>query len=138
MNNKLCFIDTNIFIYAFLETQDEWKTEVSKKLIEENDIVLSIQVINEICVNLLKSKLFSEQEIREIVRSLYKKYTILPINEWNIIKASELREKYNLSYWDSLMIAAAYYSDTEIFYSEDMHHNLIIENKLEIKNPFKK
>ena len=52
-----CFIDTNIWLYAFIETQnksEKRKRSLAKKTIQSNEIVISDQVINETCVNLLK------------------------------------------------------------------------------------
>jgi predicted nucleic acid-binding protein len=42
-----------------------------------------------------------------------------------------------VSYWDSLIISSALESGCKILYTEDMHHNQIIEGKLKIINPFK-
>ncbi len=44
--------------------------------------------------------------------------------------------KYQYSYYDSLIIAAALDSNCTILYSEDLKHNHIIENTLTILNPF--
>ena len=51
--------------------------------------------------------------------------------------ASELREEYSLSFWDSLIIAAAFLSGAEILYSEDMQGGIVIRESLKIINPFK-
>jgi predicted nucleic acid-binding protein len=47
-----CFIDTNIWLYAFIETDNGQKRLAAKSAIQTPDIVISIQVINEVCVNL--------------------------------------------------------------------------------------
>lgn len=54
-----------------------------------------------------------------------------------LTKASELREKYSLSYWDSLIVASALTADCEILYSEDMQDGLRVEQRLDIVNPVK-
>ena len=51
-------------------------------------------------------------------------------------KAIALSERYKYSYYDSLIIAAALDSKCSILYTEDMHHNQLIEKKLRIINPF--
>ena len=48
----------------------------------------------------------------------------------------EAARKYNYSFYDSLIIAAAIESGCSILYSEDMQHNQLIEEKLKIVNPF--
>ena len=57
-----CFVDTNIWLYAFLEGEDYQKTAHAKELLEANHtIIVSTQVVNEVCVNMLKKAQFSEQ-----------------------------------------------------------------------------
>jgi predicted nucleic acid-binding protein len=53
-----------------------------------------------------------------------------------ILKSWEIREKHKYSIWDSLIIASALENGCKILYSEDMHHNHLIEKKLRIINPF--
>jgi predicted nucleic acid-binding protein len=48
-----CFIDTNIWLYAFIEGDNSAKSATARALIQETEPMLSTQVINEVCVNLL-------------------------------------------------------------------------------------
>ncbi len=75
--NSTCFIDTNIWLYSFIESQDRRKTKIAKSIISESDIIISTQIVNEMSVNLLKKASFSEAQIRELIISLYKRYTVL-------------------------------------------------------------
>jgi predicted nucleic acid-binding protein len=43
---KLCFIDTNVWLYAFIQSQDQDKTVIAKTTIESSEIIISSQVIN--------------------------------------------------------------------------------------------
>ena len=101
------------------------------------NIVVSVQVINEVSANLLKKAGFTEQEIRELVDSFYQSYTVMPLTQEVLLDASSLRERYRLSYWDSLIVASARASNASIIYSEDMHNGLVIDGTLTILNPFK-
>jgi len=133
------FIDTNIWLYAFME-QDSEKSSIARRIIDENTekVCLSTQVLNEICINLLKKANYSEKEIRSLVKNLNDVYEIYPVKVEDCIKASEVRDKFYISYWDSLIIASALNNGCSILYSEDMQHNQVIENKLKIINPFLK
>jgi predicted nucleic acid-binding protein len=53
------------------------------------------------------------------------------------LAASELREEYSLSFWDSLVVSAALLSGAEVIYSEDMQDGLVIRETLQIINPLK-
>lgn len=52
-----------------------------------------------------------------------------------MLAASELRESYSLSYW-GLIVASALEAGATVLYSEDMHHDLWINARLRIINPF--
>ena len=54
-----------------------------------------------------------------------------------MLAASELREAYSLSYWDSLIVATALEAGAAILYSEDMQDGLWINAQLQIINPFR-
>ena len=128
------FLDTNILLYAF-STKDEQKHLVAKSLVL-SDAVISAQVINEVSVNLLKKFNFDEEQIQQFLQSSYTRYEIFELNSETFFKASNIRKDYLLSYYDSVIVAAALLSNCATLYSEDMHHELIIEKQLKIINPF--
>ena len=136
MKDKI-FVDTNIWLYTFMENESK-KTEIAREIINKNtdSISLSVQVLNEICINLIKKADYSEEEIRKLINNLQNVYDIYPITVEDSLKASEVRSRFYISYWDSLIIASALNNRCNILYSEDMQHNQIIEG-LKIINPFK-
>ncbi len=136
-NQGSCFIDTNIWLYAFVKTQDSKKSAIASSIIQEKEIIISTQIISEVCVNLIKKIQFSEEDIQNLITSFYEKYTVVEISKEILLKASELRKQNSLSYWDSVVVASALYPDTNILYSEDMQDGLIVENKLVVTNPFR-
>jgi predicted nucleic acid-binding protein len=131
-----CFIDTNIWLYAFLETQGSKKSTMARSVIREKDITISTQIINEVCVNLIKKVQFSEENIQKLIISFYEKYPVIEITKGILLKASELRGQNRLSFWDSVIVASALYSNIDVLYSEDMQDGFMGENKLRIVNPF--
>lgn len=136
--DKICFVDSNIWLYAFIDTQNADKLSIAKSVIKNKDIsiTVSIQIINEVCVNLIKKANFSEEKIRELIESFYNKYDVIGIEREIILKSSEIRAQHNFSFWDSLIFASALYVGAEILYSEDMHGGFVID-KTRIVNPFK-
>ena len=132
-----CFIDTNIWLYAFIETDGEHKSVTAKSVIQKPDVVVSTQVINEVCVNLLKKVSLPEDNIQALITAFYEKYTVTDIDKVILLKASELRRNYSLSYWDSLIVANALDADCAVLYSEDMQDGLQVEQRLTIINPIK-
>ncbi len=59
------------------------------------------------------------------------------IEESTLLTASQLRERYTLSYWDSLIATVACETGCTILYSEDMNDGLLINGKVQVVNPFK-
>jgi predicted nucleic acid-binding protein len=135
--SQLCFIDTNIWLYAFIPSQDLNKSATAKTIIQQSDIIISSQIINEVCVNLIKKALFDEQSIQQLINSFYNRYKVSAIDKNIILKSSELREKLQLSFWDSLIVSSALLGDAEVLYTEDMSDGLVIENRLRLINPLK-
>ncbi len=131
-----CFIDTNIWLYAFIETDDTTKSVTARALIRESEAVVSVQVINEVCVNLLRRANFTEAQITQLIESFYDRCCVVELTKSDLLMASQLRQKYSLSFWDSTIVAAVLSADVPILYSEDMQHGLIIEEKVQIRNPF--
>lgn len=132
-----CFIDTNIWLYAFIEANDKRKSVAAKSAIQKLDVVVSTQVISEVCVNLLRKASLPEKDIQALVIAFYEKYTVTDIDKVTLLKASELRGEYSLSYWDSLIVASALNGDCAVLYSEDMQDGLQIEQRLTVINPVK-
>ena len=135
-HDDFCFIDTNIWLYAFIERDDPSKSSIARALIQETESIVSMQVINEVCVNLLKRANFTEEQISQLVESFYDKYEVVEWSKLDLLTASQLRHRYSLSFWDSMIVASALRAGVSILYSEDMQHGLSIEGKLEVLNPF--
>jgi predicted nucleic acid-binding protein len=53
----------------------------------------------------------------------------------SLLRASEIQERYRLSFWDSLIITAAERGAAQKILSEDLSHHQSIEGIL-IENPF--
>ena len=137
-DRQICIVDSNIWLYAFIETQDAGKSAVAKSLIQSKDIAITVstQIINEVCVNLVRKAHFSEKKIRELIESFHSRYDIIGIDRELLLRASEIREHHSFSFWDSLIFASALYAGAEIVYSEDMQNDFVID-KTRIVDPFK-
>ena len=122
--SRHCFVDTNIWMYAFVESDNDEKRAAAKAVVQSYDVVVSTQVINETCVNLLKKTSMREEEIRRLIAAFYEKYTVVEVEQGTLLAASELREKYSLSFWDSLIVASALRAGCTILSTEDMQDGL--------------
>ncbi|MEW6418685.1 MAG: hypothetical protein AB1480_11255 [Nitrospirota bacterium] len=55
----------------------------------------------------------------------------------SIIRATEIEERYRISFWDALVIVAAYEAKCEKILTEDLNSGQVVEGIL-IENPFVK
>ncbi|MEW6419821.1 MAG: PIN domain-containing protein [Nitrospirota bacterium] len=131
------FLDSNILIYSSLQ-DDKGKHNETLNFLEKlkgKIVFISTQVINEVYVALLKHEL-EDEDIQNIVLKIIDIYNSSIITVDTIKKSWNLRRIYNLSYWDSLIVASALESRCEVLYTEDMQDDLVINNTLTVKNPF--
>jgi predicted nucleic acid-binding protein len=132
------FIDSNIWIYIFCADdceKEKTASEFIRKTVPDNIIVISYQVINEV-TGVLKKKDFSEEDIKHIIEILFSICAVHDYSKDSIMLASEIREKYKFSFWDSHITAAALSAECDFLITEDMQNNQEMYGKLKIKNPF--
>jgi predicted nucleic acid-binding protein len=131
------FLDTNIWLYSLIKS-DELKYQRSIGLITgELNIYSSVQVANEISVNLMRKAGKDHGYIQNFLTDFMASYPVLSQEKEDLLSAASLRLEYSFSYWDSLVVAVALRANCTILYSEDMQHNLKVRGDLVIFNPFK-
>ena len=140
MSGKV-FLDTNILIYAHdldAGNKHHIALKIVKDLWEKRNGVLSTQVLQEFYINVTKKipNPLLPLEAREIIRS-YMCWDIKENHPMSIIRASELEEKHYISFWDALIVVAAYEAKVDKILTEDLSSGQLIEGIL-IENPFKK
>lgn len=136
MLGETVFIDSNIWLYALIENEDEPKHAKARDIIKAvSSPVVSSQVITEVCVNLLKKANQAEAFVQELIKSFYSKYDVISLDDVHFLHASKLRSKYSFSYWDSIIVSAALESSCGLLYTEDMQEDLVVDGTLKIKNP---
>jgi predicted nucleic acid-binding protein len=134
------FFDTNILVYTF-DARDPRKQSVARSLIAEaldnGDAVISYQIVQEF-VNVARRKLEKPLRSEDLVfylrttlRSMLKISFSLALCE----SALALSDSLMLSWYDSLIVAAALEAGCTKLYTEDMQHQQVIEG-LTIVNPF--
>ena len=136
MSDKV-FIDSNIWLYALIQSKSEQKKSLKAKVCIEtaDSIIISTQVVNEVCVNLMRKGNKDTTYINQFIHDFVLSYNVINQTKEDLLSAASIRHDYHFSYWDSLIIASALQSNCEIIYSEDMQHGLNVYNQLLICNP---
>jgi predicted nucleic acid-binding protein len=135
------FIDSNIWLYRFIVNCSDPsaipKQQIATNITNQEKLLISTQVVNEVCSNLIRKARFDNSQIQNLLEELAEGCEILPVSLETLQYAVKLRDRYLLSFWDSLIVASAVLGDASILYSEDMQDGLIINNSLQVINPFR-
>lgn len=135
MSDKV-FLDTNTLVYAYSVDEPTKKQTIEHIIQSAYEIILSTQVINEFINVMNKKRKISLDDLSNAINELAADFSIVKIDMQTIQHALNISKKYHYSYFDSLIISSALEHNCSILFTEDMHNQQLIENKLLIKNPF--
>lgn len=117
------FVDTNVLLYS-RDASEPAKQAIASKLLDElwesRCGRISVQVLNEYFVNATR-KLdpgLSPEEAWDDIEALGA-WGPLPLDMTILNRAFAVQRRYGLSWWDSLIVAAAEACGCAIIYSED-------------------
>jgi predicted nucleic acid-binding protein len=133
------FVDTNVLVYS-VDASEPRKQVAAKRWLDHlwrrGTGRLSVQVLNEyydIVTRKLKPGL-DRQQARQDVRSLMA-WRPLPLDAATIEAAGSVQDRFSLSWWDALVVAAAQRGGCRVLLSEDFQAGLRVGD-LEVINPF--
>jgi predicted nucleic acid-binding protein len=133
------FVDTNILLYAH-DLADPAKNKVAVDLLtqlwDDNTGVISTQVLQEFAVNLQRriSLSLTFQEVRTRI-ALYLDWEVVVNGKGAVLRGLDARERYQISFWDAMIVQAAESAGCEVLYSEDLSHGQEYGGVL-VVNPF--
>jgi predicted nucleic acid-binding protein len=118
------FLDTNILLYAY-DLDAVGKRDRALELVEEGwnrlgETAISVQVLQELHVN-LECRSVTREKIHQIVRD----YSSWPVveNTLSLMQAGLAEQaRWQLSLWDSMILAAARVSGASELITEDFSH----------------
>jgi len=133
------FVDTNILVYAHdrdAARRYELANEMIGKLWEERRGIISTQVLQEFYVTLTRKvkRPLRKSAARRIVQR-YFSWELVINDPRTIFQASEIEEAHRISFWDALIVSAAYFANASVILTEDLNHGQYLEG-IFIKNPF--
>ena len=137
MNNRI-FIDTNILVYAYDNTNDI-KHKRAKSILfsqdnEKYDYYISTQILNEFYSVIARKKVKHSIIVKYLIEIIDNTH-VVPLLLENTMIALNIKDKYRFAWYDSIVLATAVQNRCNILYSEDFQHNQIIEGVVKIINP---
>jgi predicted nucleic acid-binding protein len=118
------FLDTNVIIYAAAAGDDEAKRSRAFALIEAANFGTSGQVLAEFYSNVIKKPAvpLSPANAARWVERL-SDFPVVAVDADLVKIAIANSQRYQISYWDGAIIAAAARLEAPVLYTEDLKHD---------------
>ena len=133
------FVDANVLVY-WRDASDPQKQSIAAQLLSrlwrEHSGRTSIQVLNEYFVTVTRKargRLDAEIAWGDVRTLLY--WEPQPLNGLVLNRGREIQLQYELSWWDSLIVAAAQLQGCDVIWTEDLQHGAQLGAVL-VQNPF--
>ena len=128
------FIDSNVILY--LLSKDAKKADAAEAVLRAGGVI-SVQVLNEITNVALKKLGMPWPEINQFLALLRSLCAVEPLTVETHDRGRVVAERYGLSVYDSMIVAAALLAESTVLCSEDMQDGLVVDKQLRVANPFK-
>lgn len=133
-----CFLDTNVIAYAFSNLSvDVIKRQRAEDVMRSHHYGISAQVLQELYVVLTKKA--ATQMPSEHARAVVENFDgtpCVPTDPALVLAGIALSIRYQISYWDGAILAAAERLQAKTVFSEDLSHGQRYGD-VTVLNPFK-
>lgn len=131
------FVDTNVLVYAASSAvADRSRRDLALDLLDRTDLAISAQVLAEFyTVATSKAKLNMTHEEALVLVQALGRMPVCPVTRDLVLDAAELRQRFNISYWDAAIIVAAKRMGCSTVYSEDLNAGQNYDG-VTVRNPF--
>lgn len=130
--------DTNVLVYAVLSGPAETRKQaIAQELLETEDITLSVQVLQEFyhqATRPSRLRRLSHDDAMDFINDL----AVDEVQDMTVDlfrRATTIAQRFQISYWDAAIIAAAEISGCDAVYSEDLNHGQSY-GSVRVINPF--
>ncbi len=133
-----CFVDTNILLYAIsTDPKESLKNSIAIQILKRPDCVLSVQVLQEFYVQATRSSRVDalDHDLAVGFIKAWQRFKIIDNTTQIMTAALEIKAKFKLSYWDSVIIAAAAEANCRTLFTEDLNHGQVVLG-VQSTNPF--
>jgi predicted nucleic acid-binding protein len=140
MSGKV-FLDTNIFIYAHDRNEPRKQaiaTDLVRDSLVESTGIISYQVVHEF-FNVVLTKVphkLPHSDAKLYLDTVFRRFIIVPSSLAVVSEAIRMQERFRLSWYDSLIVAAAQHAGCSTLYSEDLQHGQQF-GAVTVKDPFR-
>ena len=117
------FVDTNVLLYSVCaDSKDSEKARVAESLLLQDDLALSVQVLQEFYVQatrVTRARRLTHDEAVAFI-AVWKRFPVQDITLAVLDAALDTKARYQISYWDAAIIEAAKLAGCTELLSEDL------------------
>ena len=139
--NARFFLDTNLFVSSLdarSPTKARRATQLIRRAIGTRNGVVSYQVVQEF-FNVAFRRFappMTLEEAEQYLAAVFRPLLAVQASYALYAEALHLRHRYRISWYDSLIVAAAVEAECKILYSEDLNHGQKF-GPLQVQDPFR-
>ena len=133
MHKPGSFIDTVVLVY--LASGDRAKADRAEEMLAGGGSI-SVQVLNELA-NVARRKMrLSWSELRSFLAVIRRLLALHALGPEKHEVGLDLAQRYGLSVYDAMIVAAALGAGCDVLWSEGMQHGLLVDGRVRIASPF--
>lgn len=133
------FLDTNIFVYMFDANSQKRKTalQLIRRAADTGEGIISYQVVQEFFNVALRrfTHPMSVAESEQYLITVFRPLLAVHSSPGLYLEALRIADRHRLSWYDSLIVAAAQEGNCDTLYSEDLNAGQEIDG-VRVENPF--
>ena len=133
------FVDTNVLLYAVSPLSEEVdKRRRARELLEQPDLAISVQVLQEFYHQAIRptgSARLTPEDALDFLEPILE-IPVQPLTADLFLDAVAISRRFQLSYWDGAILAAARALGCDTVYSEDLSDQQNYDG-LRVTNPFR-
>jgi len=133
------FVDTNLLLYAVSTAEDErTKKERAVAILDGDDLVLSVQVLQEFYVQATRASRSDklEHEVAVALIESWLRFRVHDVTVPAMRNALATAQRWQISYWDAAIVEAARQAGCPTVLSEDLQHGMDFDG-VRVTNPFR-
>jgi predicted nucleic acid-binding protein len=126
------FIDTNVLVY--LASADPRKAARAEEIVARGGTI-NVQILNELANVARRKMLLSWEETNELLATLRRLLTVVPVTVDTHERGLRVAERFGLSIYDAMIVAAAASAGSDVLWTEDLQHGAVLDG-VRVSNPF--
>jgi len=130
-----CFLDSNILLYAAAAKKDEpRKFAISYELVLNRNFGVSGQTLAEFCSVARRKRLLDDRTLDDWLGNLGE-LPLVAVDQTLVRAGLMMARRFQVSYYDAALLAAAERLGAPVFFTEDLNHNQLY-GAVRAVNPF--